>query len=224
VWTIVVGGGSGERFGRPKQYEDLGGTRVIDHAVAAARARSVGVVVVVPEPDAADEGAVAGGSTRAESVRNGLAEVPDDATVICVHDAARPLATPSLFDAVVQAVLDGADAAVPGLPVTDTIKVVLDGTVVETPDRTNLVAVQTPQAFRAEVLRSAHARAVPGGGGADGPSSPTDDASLVECDGGRVVVVPGEANNRKITAPEDLEWARSLLEAAAAGSAPVEPR
>ena len=136
VWTIVVAGGGGRRYGAAKQYERLGDARVLDLAVDAATRASDGVVVVVPPADAAREGAVAGGATRSESVRNGLAAVPADATVVCVHDAARPLASVELFGAVVEAVARGADAAVPALPVTDTVKVVdADGTVVATPDR-----------------------------------------------------------------------------------------
>ena len=128
--------------------------------------------------------------------------MPLDADVICVHDAARPLATERLFRLVIAAVANGADAAIPGVPVADTIKVVdADGAVVATPDRATLVAVQTPQAFRASVLRAAHAT----GGDA------TDDAALVEKAGGRVVVVDGEPSNRKITLPDDLEWAREML-------------
>jgi 2-C-methyl-D-erythritol 4-phosphate cytidylyltransferase len=175
---------------------------VLDVAVDAARKSSDGVVVVVPAADAQRERAVPGGPTRSASVRAGLAVVPAEATIICVHDAARPLATPDLFVAVVEAVHAGADGAVPAVPVTDTIKTV-DGTglVVDTPERSTLVAVQTPQAFRAAVLRRAHAA------GGDG----TDDAALVERLGGRVVVVPGEPWNRKITAPDDLVWARRWL-------------
>jgi 2-C-methyl-D-erythritol 4-phosphate cytidylyltransferase len=202
AWTVVVGGGGGSRFGALKQYEPLGDARVIDVAKAAAAAATDGVVVVVPASDAAREGAVAGGTTPSESVRRGLAEVPADVTIVCVHDAVRPLATPALFSAVIGAVRDGADAAVPALPVTDTIKVVgADGAVVDTPDRATLVAVQTPQAFRADVLRRAHA---------SGDES-TDDAALVERLGGRVVTVPGEPWNRKITEPDDLDWARRWL-------------
>ena len=130
VWTVVVGGGSGDRFGGPKQYEVIGDRRVIDIAVATARECSDGVVVVVPPADAQREHAVAGGSTRSESVRAGLAAVPDSATIVCVHDAARPLASKALFDAVIQAVAAGADGAVPGVPVADTVKVMDDaGTV-----------------------------------------------------------------------------------------------
>lgn len=211
VWTVVVGGGSGDRFGAPKQYQLLGGRRVIDLACDAARLTSDGVVVVLPASDVAawrpsstiPEVAVAGGTTRSESVRAGLAAVAPDASVICVHDAARPLATAELFSRVVTAVRDGAAGAVPAVPVNDTIKVVdHSGVVVDTPDRSTLVAVQTPQAFAADVLRRAHSS------GADG----TDDAALVERVGARVVVVPGEPWNRKITAPDDLLWAQSWLD------------
>jgi 2-C-methyl-D-erythritol 4-phosphate cytidylyltransferase len=206
VWTIVVGGGTGQRFGGAKQYELLDDRRVIDHAVDVARSCSDGVVVVVPPADVVAEGGVPGGATRAESVRAGLGAVPGSATVVCVHDAARPLATRALFDAVVDAVRRGADGAVPGVPVTDTVKIVRGDVVVDTPDRSSLVAVQTPQAFRAAVLRAAHAS------GADA----TDDASMVERLGGRVVVVAGDPDNRKVTHPDDLVWARSVI--ARAGS------
>jgi 2-C-methyl-D-erythritol 4-phosphate cytidylyltransferase len=170
VWTVVVGGGEGARFGAPKQYEALGAGRVIDLAVAVATAASDGVVDVVP--------------------------------IGCVHDAARPLASEALFAAAVAAVHAGADAAVPAVAVADTIKVVDgSGSVVATPDRSTLVAVQTPQAFRAHVLRQAHES------GADS----TDDAVLVERLGGRVATVPGEPWNRKVTELDDLEWARRWL-------------
>jgi 2-C-methyl-D-erythritol 4-phosphate cytidylyltransferase len=199
VWAVVVAAGSGARFGAPKQYERLGDRRVLDWSLAAARSVADGVVLVVaPEragdPEAAADVVVAGGGTRSASVRAGLAAVPEGAAVVVVHDAARPGASPGLFAAVVAAVREGADAAVPGVPVVDTIKRVVDG-VVETLDRSQLVAVQTPQAFRATALRAAHA----GGGEA------TDDGALVEAAGGRVVIVPGEPDNVKVTTPADLE-------------------
>ena len=197
----MVGGGSGRRFGLAKQYEALGEVRVIDRSVAVAREASDGVVVVVPPEDAEREGAIAGGATRSESVRAGLAAVPLDATIICVHDAARPLATVDLYRRAIAAVRNGADAAIPAVAVADTIKIVADGIVVSTPDRASLVAVQTPQAFRAGVLRAAHES----GGDA------TDDAALVEGLGGVVAVVDGEMTNRKITVPDDLVWARDQI-------------
>ena len=198
----MVGGGSGQRFGAAKQYARIGDERVIDRARRVAESVCDGVVVVVPAADAEREHAVAGGATRSASVRAGLAAVPAAADVICVHDAARPLAGPELFHRVIDAVLAGADAAVPAVPVSDTIKVVAgDGSVVATPDRSTLVAVQTPQAFRASVLRAAHAS---GGEG-------TDDATLVEALGRTVVTVPGDPMNRKITDPSDLVWASSFM-------------
>ena len=208
VWTIVVGAGSGSRYGgaEPKQYLTLAGHRVVDWSLVSARSVSDGVVLVAPadrvdDPDATAEAIVAGGATRSASVRAGLAAVPLDAEVILVHDAARPLAPPALFESVVAAVRQGADGAVPGLPVTDTIKRVHQGVVVETPDRSTLVAVQTPQAFRAPALRRAHA--------AGGEAS--DDAALVEAAGGRVVVVLGDPANRKVTRPGDLDDLVALL-------------
>ena len=197
----MVGGGSGRRFGLAKQYEALGEVRVIDRSVAVAREASDGVVVVVPPEDAEREGAIAGGTTRSESVRAGLAAVPLDATIICVHDAARPLATVDLYRRAIAAVRNGADAAIPAVAVADTIKIVADGIVVSTPDRASLVAVQTPQAFRAGVLRAAH----------ESGNDATDDAALVEGLGGVVAVVDGEMANRKITVPDDLEWARDQI-------------
>ena len=209
-----MGAGSGSRYGGdvPKQYLDLAGHRVLDWSLASARAVSDGVVLVVgaamvdvPEPGA--DRVVEGGTTRSASVRAGLAVVPDDADVIVIHDAARPLALPGLYDDVIAAVRAGADGAVPGLPVADTIKRVSAGVVVETPDRSTLVAVQTPQAFAAASLRAAHSAGLEG----------TDDASVVEAWGGQVVVVLGDPANTKLTAAGDLERLEHLLAAQADG-------
>lgn len=226
VWALVLAAGRGRRYGgpQPKQYALLGTERVLDRSLAVARAAADHVVVVLAEGED-DEGAalveagaadeyVIGGVERADSVRAGLAVVDDDAAVVVVHDAARPLASAALHRAVVATVHGGADAVIPGVPVVDTIKrvhpapaaagVAVEGidVVAGTVDRTELVAVQTPQAFRADVLRRAHA----GGGVA------TDDAGLVEAMGGTVVVVPGEATNLKITGPHDLAVAVALLD------------
>jgi 2-C-methyl-D-erythritol 4-phosphate cytidylyltransferase len=203
VWAIVVAAGSGSRYGGAKQYEPLGGRRVIDWSLAAAADAADGVVAVVA-PGADDEAVadhtVTGADTRSGSVRAGLAAVPDDAEVVIVHDAARPLASVALFAAVVDAVRDGADAALPGVPVVDTLRH-RDGSAV---DRDELVAVQTPQAFAAERLRAVHAA----------EPEATDDASLVEAAGGKVVVVPGEPDNAKITSPGDLLVAEARVRAA----------
>jgi 2-C-methyl-D-erythritol 4-phosphate cytidylyltransferase len=212
VWSVVVAGGSGSRFGQMKQFSLLGGRPVLEWAVQACRTCSHGVVLVVPA-DRGDsvhthgaDAVVIGGVTRADSVRRGLGAVPADADVIVVHDAARPLASPALFDAVIRAVTDeGADGAVPGLTPSDTIKVVDGaGQVTGTLDRRALRAVQTPQAFRAPMLRRAHEQ---------GPSGATDDAMLVEALGGSVRVVAGEPGNLKITTPDDLLAAERLLAA-----------
>ena len=204
VWTVIVAAGSGTRFGGAKQYLELAGSRVVDRSVAVAAQVSDGVVVVVPSLDVEAESArldaaavVAGGPSRAASVRNGLGAVPDDADIICVHDAARPLAGADVYDRVIDEVRSGAAGAVPVVPVTDTIRRV-DGGVV---DRSTLQAVQTPQAFRAELLRAAHASA----------DDATDDAGLVEAAGYSVVAVEGHSRNVKITHPDDLAAAEAWL-------------
>ena len=207
VWTIVVAAGAGSRFGRAKQYETLGDKRVLDWALQAAQAVSEGVVLVVPSDSAGRrepgvDAVVPGGTTRSASVRAGLAAVPGEADVILVHDAARPLAPIALFEAVVAAVRDGADCAIPGVAVSSTVKRVAGERVVETVDRAELVEVQTPQGFSAAALRSAHA---------DEPDA-TDDAGLIEAAGGSVVVVAGDPANLKLTHPHDLAVARALLE------------
>jgi 2-C-methyl-D-erythritol 4-phosphate cytidylyltransferase len=218
VWSIVVAGGSGRRFGQLKQFSPLGGRLVLEWAVEACRLYSAGVVLVLPaeavSPDGPQHGAdivVAGGESRAASVGRGLAVVPPEAEVVLVHDAARPLTTAAVFEAVLGALAeDGVDGVVPGVPVHDTIKQVdISQTVTATLDRTTLVAVQTPQGFRAATLRQVHA-----GGGTDGA---TDDAVLVEAAGGRVRVVPGDPGNLKITTPDDLAVAERLLADAPGG-------
>jgi 2-C-methyl-D-erythritol 4-phosphate cytidylyltransferase len=206
VWVVVVAAGRGERYGAPKQYELIAGRRVLDWSLDAARVVAGGIVLVVAPGREADhedvDAVVVGGATRSASVRAGLAAVPADASIVVVHDAARPAADGGLFDAVVRAVLDGADAAVPGVTVVDTVKRVgADGVVVETLDRDELVAVQTPQAFKADVLRAAHA----------GAGDASDDAALVEAAGGRVVVVPGDLRNIKLTTAADRARLEDVL-------------
>jgi 2-C-methyl-D-erythritol 4-phosphate cytidylyltransferase len=177
---------------------------VVDWSIDAARSVADGVVLVVP-PDDVDSVAepavdvvVAGGASRSDSVRAGLAAVPADAEVVLVHDGARPLATHALFRAVVDAVLAGADAAVPVAPVVDTVTDP-HGTPV---DRDALRAVQTPQGFRATVLRAVHAT----------QPDATDDATLVVAGGGRLRHVHGARWNLKITEPDDLVVAEALME------------
>ena len=196
VWAIVVGAGAGNRFGGAKQFAPLLGRRVLEWSRDAAADACDGVVLVLPA-DRLEDGAVAGGATRSQSVRAGLAAVPDDADIVVVHDAARPLAEKPLFQRVISAIEAGADAAVPVVPVTDTVRTV-GGTTI---DRSKLVIVQTPQAFNAAALRAAHQRRPEG----------TDDAGLVEQAGGTVVEVEGDPCNLKITHPSDLIVATALL-------------
>jgi len=208
VAAIVVAGGQGARFGGPKQFERLGDASVAAHSVRVARSVASRVVLVVPEGYSGNgEGAdiiVAGGPSRASSVRAGLAQC-GEVDVIVVHDAARPAASAALFKSVVEAVRAGADAAIPGLAITDTVKRVdAEGATLvvrETVPRGDLVTVQTPQAFRREVLMRAHERS----------DDATDDAALVEALGARVVVVAGEISNIKITEPDDLSRAGALV-------------
>jgi 2-C-methyl-D-erythritol 4-phosphate cytidylyltransferase len=205
TWGVVVAGGTGTRFGTAKQFESIAGTRLVDRAVETTAAACDEVVVVLPDAFTWDgppvAAAVVGGATRSASVRAGLAAVAPSATIVVVHDAARPLASPALFDAVIGAVRRGADAAVPAVPVPDTVKRVDGDEVVETVARDELVVVQTPQAFRADALRAAHTA------GADA----TDDAALIEATDGRVVIVPGERANLKVTTPADLVMAAAIL-------------
>lgn len=215
--VIVPAAGSGERLGRsqPKAFVELGGRAMFVLAAEAALASDAvdRVVVAVPPgleakatvllaPLGARAVAVTGAATRLASVRAALAAVPDAAQVILCHDAARPMATPALFRAVIDALAD-ADAVVPVVPVADTVKRVRDGSVVGTEARGELALAQTPQAFRAVPLREAHARAE-----RDGLDF-TDDASAVEWAGYRVRVVPGEPGNFKITSAEDLARAEA---------------
>jgi 2-C-methyl-D-erythritol 4-phosphate cytidylyltransferase len=217
VWAVLVAAGRGERLGddRPKAFARLGGLPLLAESLRRLDQSEWidGVVVVAPagweEPSillAEELGAtkvlscVSGGATRSASVRAGLDAVPGDADVILVHDAARPLLPPELVARLIEALGEGYDGAVPGLPVADTVKRVRDGVVVETLSRAELVAVQTPQAFVASVLRAAT-----GGEG-------SDCASLVEAAGGRVKVVSGDERLLKVTTRDDLRRVEAWLE------------
>jgi len=219
VAAIVPAAGRGERLGpgTPKALRLLGGVPMLVHAVRnLAAARLVSLVVVAAPPDQVAEvralladhhgGAplqvVAGGPTRQESVRAALAALPDEVAVVLVHDAARPLAPVELVDAVARAVRAGAEAVIPVLPLTDTVKRVTGDVVVETVDRSQLRAVQTPQGFRRAVLEEAHLD--PGG------EDVTDDAGLVERAGHQVLVVPGAEEAFKVTRPLDLVLAEAV--------------
>ena len=221
TWAIVVAAGEGSRLGadRPKAFVGFGGRVLLAQALELMENHPAvdGVVVVVPaeweEPASllAEElaagkvrAAVAGGATRARSVAAGLAELPGEAGVVLVHDAARPLASAELVTRLLEGLAEGADGVVPVLPVPDTIKRVEGGRVVETLDRSGLRAVQTPQAFLAASLRQAYDAA---GAALD---SATDCASLLEAAGMQVAVVAGERTNLKVTEPADLRIAEAL--------------
>jgi 2-C-methyl-D-erythritol 4-phosphate cytidylyltransferase len=217
--VIVVAAGSGARVGadEPKAFLTIGGRPIVAVAVEEALSSpSIGAVVVVA-PAGSEERMrevladvapgvviVTGGATRQESVRAGLVAVPDDADIIVVHDAVRPFAAPGLFSEVVEEVSSGADAAVPALPPADTVKRVRDGVVLSTESRDDLALAQTPQAFRADLLRAVHERAV------EDDLEVTDDAALFELAGARVVTVPGDPMNFKITTALDLARADAL--------------
>lgn len=173
----------------------LDGRRVLDHSLDAANAHCDGVVLVVNpdhagDPEPAADVVVPGGATRSASVRAGLAAVPADADRVLVHDAARPWASAAVWQRVLDGLDTGADAVVPAVPVVDTLRELGGSTV----DRGRFVAVQTPQGFRVDALRRAHA----------GEPEGTDDASLVEATGGIVLLVDGDPANRKITTAADL--------------------
>jgi 2-C-methyl-D-erythritol 4-phosphate cytidylyltransferase len=222
VWAVLVAAGRGERLDldRPKAFAALAGRPLLAESLERLEASEwVESIVVVAPPDweepvilLAEElgcgkvvASVAGGETRAESVRIGVGEVAEDAAVILVHDAARPLLPADVVERLLAALNEGWDGAVPGLPVVDTVKrVAADGSIAETLPRGDLVAVQTPQAFVASVLRAAIA--------GNTPLQATDCASLVEANGGRVKVVEGDVQLKKVTTPEDLALVESWLE------------
>jgi 2-C-methyl-D-erythritol 4-phosphate cytidylyltransferase len=221
VWAVLVAAGRGKRLGgdRPKAFAALGGRPLLAESLERLeRSDWIDAIVVVAsegweEPSIllAEElgagkvrAAVTGGATRADSVRTGVAEVPADAAVVLVHDAARPLVAEEVVERVVTALGDGWDGAVPALPLADTVKRVEGDHVVETPDRSNLFAVQTPQAFVAETFRRALA---------SNSTAMSDCAGYVEAAGGRVRVVEGDARLLKVTTQADLVLVETLLRA-----------
>ena len=222
VWAILAAAGSGERLGldRPKAFaplndrplvaeplERLDASEWVDGIVIAAPPEWEEPCILVAEEIAAGKvaKAVTGGETRSESVAAALAEVPADATVVVVHDAARPLVTNEMIERVIMALGDGWDGAVPVLPVSDTVKRVDGETVTETLDREGLVTAQTPQAFDANALRDAFSTLQ------TSVTKSTDCASLVEANGGRVRAVEGDPRLLKVTTPSDLELVASWL-------------
>lgn len=221
-WGILLAAGSGSRLAAatgnvPKQFLPYRGAPLYWQSALHMRAvaRIAGLIFVFPEDRLAEEEAVLrrldarhalglpwriapGGPRRQDSVSNALARLDPACTAVLVHDAARPFASPALITRICEELDAGAEGVIPGVPVTDTIKVIACRHVAETPDRDALVAVQTPQGFRRSTLQQAHERAF------REQWTVTDDAALLERCGVPVAVVPGDPANVKITNPEDL--------------------
>jgi len=219
VWAVLAAAGRGERLGvdQPKAFAPLRGRPMLAESLERLEASAWIEAIVVVAPPEWEEPAIllaeelgcgkvtasaTGGETRAESVRLGVAEVPEEAEILLVHDAARPLLGEEVIERVLAPFSEGWDGVVPGLPLADTVKRVRGDQVVETLPRRELVAVQTPQAFVASVLREALAGELGDAG---------DCAALVEARGGRVRVVPGDRRLLKVTDAADLELVESWL-------------
>jgi 2-C-methyl-D-erythritol 4-phosphate cytidylyltransferase len=219
VWALLVAAGAGERLGeeRPKAFVKLGELPLlaeplrrldesdwIDAIVVAVPADWEEPAILLAEELSASKvvAAVRGGATRAESVRAALAEVPEDALVVLVHDAARPLLSEDVLERVLAPLSEGWDGVVPGVPIVDTVKTVSGEAVTGTLSREKLIAVQTPQAFLASKLREAYAGDLAGA---------TDCSSLVEARGGRVKWVEGDLRLLKVTTNADLEQVAAWL-------------
>jgi 2-C-methyl-D-erythritol 4-phosphate cytidylyltransferase len=218
VWAVLVAAGRGDRLGadRPKAFARLGDRVLLAEPLERLEASDWVDAIVLVVPPSWEEPAillaeelgcgkvsacVAGGASRTESVRLGVDEVPEDADVVLVHDAARPLLDSAVVERLLAALGEGYDGAVPALPIADTVKRVSGADVVETVAREGLVVVQTPQAFVGSVLRSALA----------GATEASDCASLVEAAGGRVRIVDGDRRLVKVTEPADLALVASWL-------------
>ena len=219
-WVVLVAAGRGDRFGgdRPKAFANLAGRPLLAESLERLEGSEWIEALVIAAPPEWEEpsillaeelstakvhAVVTGGATRTDSVRAGIAEVPEEAAVLVVHDAARPLLPDDVVERVVTALGEAWDGAVPALPLSDTVKRAEGEAVAETVDRTGLFAVQTPQAFLAASLR----RALAAGGDA------TDCARLLEAVGGRVRLVEGDRRLVKVTTQADLDFVETLLEA-----------
>jgi 2-C-methyl-D-erythritol 4-phosphate cytidylyltransferase len=219
--AIVLAAGAGRRLGvvdQPKAFVPIGGRPMVSVAATAAAASPAVMSLIVTSPEGWEDYArgcvefcgrpaevVTGGASRQASVRAALAVIPEDVRVVVVHDAARPFAPPDLFTAVIDGVDDEIKGAIPVVPVTDTVKRLRDGEVMATVDREELGLAQTPQAFDAASLRSAHARAAAAG------LDVTDDAAVLELAGHPVRAIPGDPVNTKITTLFDLAQAEARM-------------
>ncbi len=219
TWVLLVAAGTGERLGidRPKAFASLAGRPLLAESLDRLdRCPWVDAIVLAAAPGWEEPSillseelattkvvsCVTGGATRAESVRAALGDVSEDALVVLVHDAARPLIEDAVVERVLEPLAEGYDGVVPALPIPDTVKRVEGAVVVETVARVGLFGAQTPQAFLASALRRAFAGDLSGA---------TDCASLVERSGGRVAVVEGDRRLLKVTTPEDLAFVEALL-------------
>ncbi len=202
LWAVLVAGGSGTRFGGPKQLATLAGKRVVDYSIEVFSSCCDGVVLVGPcELGSAEELAinavVAGGETRSASVRAGLAALPPECSHVLIHDAARPLASKAVIKRVTKSLEEGNAGVVPVVPLVDTLRKKSGGSA----DRSAFVRVQTPQGFVRKILEEVHCR----------EESATDDASLLDQQGIDVAHVDGDEKNFKITIPLDLAVAEVIL-------------
>lgn len=216
VWAIVLAGGTGTRYGRLKQLEELAGMRLVDHTVAAARRTCDRVALVLPPGVAWDGEPVdvlaTGGDHQSASLRNALEAVPESATVLVLADPAHPLAADRIFTETVAEVRAGADGAVPVVPMLEVVQRVVEGVVVETLPKEDTWVTQSPQAFRAAALRAAHA---------DAPR-PVENSGMLAALGHRVVTVAGDPANLHVATAEDLAVVRRLAAGQTASSS-VEP-
>ena len=218
--AVVPAAGSSTRMGQDKLFAPLGGVPVLIHTLRALEScPSVGAIIVVTRPDHLVEvgklcreaalskvsKVVSGGATRTESVLAGVEAVGEEYPIVAIHDGARPLVSREVVEAAIAAAASGS-AAAPAVPVKDTVKEPDRGIVTATPDRSRLFAVQTPQVFDTDLIRTALTRAVEDG------ISLTDDCAAVERMGVPVALTQGSYTNLKITTPEDLAVAEALLE------------
>jgi 2-C-methyl-D-erythritol 4-phosphate cytidylyltransferase len=207
TWALVLAAGSGARFGTPKQFVEVAGKRLVDLAVDTVAAVCDHVVLVLPPGRVWDGRPVfataEGGGDRAASVRAGLAAIPASEGTVIVHQAANPLATPSLVQALRDTIADGAAAVAPGLRPPDVVRKVTGDVMGEPVGRDHLVLVQTPAAFRLSVLRAAHQLT--------GIAGAVEDTALVSAAGYAVRILPGDPRNVHVTSPADLDVVAALL-------------